>query len=173
MTESATFVIRRAFLVPLGLVILLTAMLMAVSVAHGEPLAKIMFLLVFVLPLTVLFSDSAGRRLTVDATGVTARRLFRTKRMAFAEVTALETVQVRSRVFLTLVAGEDDYLIISNGYARFPDLVRLLVARLPEEAITAETRQLVAVPPQRRADIAMAWFAVVAMGYVLLAQFRW
>jgi len=165
-------VIRRAFLVPLGLVVLLTAMLMAVSVTQGQPIAKVLFLLVFILPLGLLFVDSAWRRLTIDATGVTARRLVRPRRMAFADVTALETVRVRSRVFLTLVAGEDDYLIISNGYARFPQLLQLLMASLPEQAITDETRQLAAAPPQRRADIAMAWFAVVAMSYVLIAQFR-
>jgi len=165
-------VIRRAFVVPLGLVVLLTAMLMAISIMKGQPLAKILFLLVFVLPLGLLLLESAWRRLTIDVTGVTARRLFRARRMAFADVTALETVQVRSRVFVTLVAGEDDYLIISNGYARFPQLLQLLMASLPEQAITAETRQLAAAPPHRRADIAMAWFAVIAMGYVLIVQFR-
>jgi uncharacterized membrane protein len=173
LPEPVTFVIRRAFVVPLGLVVLLTATLMAVSIHQGQPLAKVLFLLMFALPLAVLLVVSAWCRLTIDATGVTARRLLRTRRLAFAAVTALEAVQVRSRVFLTLVAGEDDYLIISNGYARFPELVRLLVTRLPENAVTAETRQLAAAPPQRRADIAMAWFAVVAMGYVLIAQFRW
>jgi len=166
-------VIRRAFLVPLGLSLLLMAALLAVSIHHGQPLAKALFLIVFAVPVAVLFVESAGRHLEVDAAGVTARRLLRSRRIDFAEVTALETVRVRSRVFLTLVAGDDDYLIISNGYADFPGLVRLLVALLPETAVTDETRQLAAAPPHRYADVVMAWFMVSALVYVLVAQFRW
>lgn len=172
MTEPARYVIRRAFLVPLGLVLLLMGMLLLVTLLHGQPVAKVVFLLIFAVPATVMFIESAFRRLEIDAAGVTAVRPFRRKRIDFERVTALETVQVRSRVFLTLAAGPDEFLIISNGYADFPGLVRALVAALPEEAVTEETRQLAAAPPVRRADVAMAWFAVVALLYVLSAQFQ-
>jgi hypothetical protein len=173
LLEPRRFVIRRAFVVPLGLVLVLMVALMAVSIQHGQPLAKVLFLLVFAVPVTVVFVESAFRRLEVDAAGVTARRLLRSRRIDFAEVTALESVRVRSRVFLTLVAGDDEYLIISNGYADFPGLIQLLIAALPETVVTDEARQLAAAPPQRYADVAMVWFAVVAMVYVLVAQFRW
>jgi hypothetical protein len=103
--------------------------------------------------------------------GVTAHRPFRSRRIEFAGVTELETVQVRSRVFMTLVAGEDDFLIISNSYARFPLLVNALVAAVPPGAVTDETEQLAAKPTIRQADIAAAWLAVAALVYVLVAQF--
>jgi len=143
-----------------------------VSLMHGQPVAKVVFLLVFALPVTVLLVESVCRRLVIDATGVTAIRLFRSRRIDFARVTALEAVRVRSRVFLTLAAGDDEFLIISNGYADFPALVRTLVARLPEAVVTEEARQLASSPPVRHADIAMVWFAVVALVYVLIVQFR-
>lgn len=172
MPEPRSFVIRRAFVVPLGLVLVLIGALLAVSIAHGQPVAKLVFLLVFALPLAVLFIACAFRRLDLDATGVTAVRLRRRRRIDFARVTALETVQVRSRVFLTLVAGDDEFIIISNGYADFPELVRALVAALPASAVPEETRRLAESPPRRHADVAMAWFAVAAIVYVLVAQFR-
>jgi hypothetical protein len=172
LPETSRYVIRRAFVVPLGLLLLLMGTLMVVSLVHGQPVAKVVFLLVFALPITALFVASAFRRLEVDASGVTAIRLFRSRRIEFARVTVLETVQVRSRVFLTLAAGDDDFLIISNGYADFSGLVRTLVAALPDSAVTDETRQLAAAPPVRHADIAMVWFAVAALVYVLIAQFR-
>lgn len=172
MSETRRYVIRRAFVVPLGLLLLLMGTLMVVSLVHGQPVAKVVFLLVFALPMAVLFVASAFRRLEVDASGVTAIRLFRSRRIEFARVTVLETVQVRSRVFLTLAAGDDDFLVISNGYADFSGLVRTLVAALPDGAVTDETRQLAAAPPVRYADIAMAWFAVTALVYILVAQFR-
>ena len=172
MFESRRFVIRRAFVAPLGLVLVLMVALMAVSIQQGQPLAKVLFLLVFAVPVAVLLVESACRWLEVDTAGVTAHRLLRFRRIDFAAVTALETVRVRSRVFLTLAAGDEEYLIISNGYADFPGLVRTLIARLPEAAVTEETRQLAGAPPVRRADIVMVWFAVVALVYVLVAQFH-
>ena len=172
MSEPRRFVIRRTLVAPLGLLLVLMVVLMAVSIQHGQPLAKALFLLVFAVPVAMLLVESASRWLEVDATGITAHRLMRTRRLAFAEVTALETVRVRSRVFLTLVAGDDAFLVVSNGYADFPILVRLLVAALPETVVTDETRQLAAAPPQRYADVAMVWFAVVALVYVLIIQFR-
>lgn len=172
MPDSRRYVIRRAFLVPLGLLLVLLGALLAVSIQQGQPAAKAAFLLVFAVPVAVLLVESACRWLEVDAAGVTARRLLRSRRIDFAEVTALETVRVRSRVFLTLVAGDEEYLIVSNGYADFPGLVRLLVTVLPETVVTDETRQLAKAPPQRYADVAMAWFAIIALVYVLVAQFR-
>lgn len=172
MTESRRFVIRRAFVVPLGLALLLMGALLAVSVLHGQPAAKVVFLLVFALPVTVLFVVSAFCKVVIDANGVTAIRPFRTKRINFAEVTALESVQVRSRVFLTLTAADDEFLIVSNGYADFPDLVRTLIAALPPAVVTDEARQLAANPPSRHGDLVMVWFMVAALVYVLVAQFQ-
>jgi hypothetical protein len=166
------FVIRRAFLVPLALVLVLILVLLGVSIVQGQPVAKVVFLLVFALPVAGLFAASAFRRLELDATGITSVRPGRIRRIDFARVTALESVRVRSRVFITVSAGADDFLIISNGYAGFPDLLRALVAALPAAVVTEETRQLAEAPPTRQADVVMAWFALVALVYVLVAQFR-
>ena len=122
-------------------------------------------------PLAILFVESAFRRVVIDATEVTACRPFRQRRMRFADVTSLETVRVRSRVFMTLAAGDDDFLIISNSYGDFAILLDSLIESVPAPAVTDETRQLAKQPPVRQADVFTAWFAVVAMAYVLLAQF--
>jgi len=172
LPEASRYVIRRALVVPLGLLLLLLAALAVVSLLHGQPVAKVVFLLVFALPVTGLLAECVFRRLDIDAAGVTAIRLFRSRRIEFARVTALEAVRVRSRVFLTLAAGDDEFLIISNGYADFPALVRTLMARLPAAVVTEEARLLAGSPPVRHADVAMIWFAVVALVYVLIAQFR-
>lgn len=172
MVESRRYLIRRAFVVPLGLVLLLMAALLVVSLLHGQPVAKVVFLLVFALPVTLLFVESALRRVDIDATGITAFRLLRSRRLDFSRVTALETVQVRSRVFLTLTAGDDEFLIISNGYADFPEMVQTLVTVLPEAVVTDEARKLAVAPPTRHADVVMVWFMLVALVYVLVAQFR-
>jgi hypothetical protein len=170
--QFGTFVIRRAFVVPMGLLVILTVVLLVVCVLQGQPIAKVIILAVLILPLVVLFVESAFRRVVIDQDGVTAFRPFRQTQMHFAEVTGLETVQVRSRVFMTLVAGEDDFLIISNSYAGFPALVEALVAAVPEGTATDETLAMAQKPTLRHADIFTAWFAVSALVYILIAQFK-
>lgn len=172
MNSTRTFVIRRTFVFPMALLIVLTAALLVVCVVQGQPVAKVIILAGLILPLVALFVETAFRRVVVDPDGVTAYRPFRQRRVLFVDVTGLETVQVRSRVFMTLVAGPDDFLIISNSYQDFPALVEGLIAAVPEGCVTEETRQLAKQPPLRHADVFTAWFAVVALVYVLIAQFR-
>ena len=172
MEEQRTFVIRRAFVIPMGLLIVLTATLLVVCLLQGQPLAKIIILGGLIMPMAVLFVESAFRRLVVDTEGVTAYRPFRQRRMCFADVTSLESVRVRNRVFMTLVAGDDDFLIISNSYGNFPALLTSLIGSVPEGTVTDETKQLAERPPLRQADVFTAWFAVIVLAYVLLAQFR-
>jgi hypothetical protein len=172
MEPVRTFVIRRALVVPLGLMIPLTIALMVVCVVQGQPIAKIIILALLILPMSALFIEAAFRRVVVDQDGVTAFRPFRQRHVAFDDVTELESVRVRSRVFITLVAGPDDFLIISNSYREFPALVKDLIAAVPEGTVTEETQQLAKLPPFRQADAFTVWFAVVALVYVLIAQFK-
>ena len=172
MTDSQTYVIRRSFVLPMGLTIALTLALMVVCILQGQAIAKVVILGVLLLPMVALFLESAFRRLVVTDQGVTAYRLFRQRDVLFSDVTSLESVQVRSRVFLTLSMGPDDFLIISNSYANFPELVNRLVAAVPKGAVTEEVEQLVQKPPRKQADVFTAWFAVIALVYVLIAQFR-
>lgn len=172
MNPTRTFIIRRTFVFPMALVIILTAVLLIVCLVQGQATAKVIILVGLIMPLVVLFVETAFRRVVVDQDGVTAFRPFRQRRVLFSEVTALETVRVRNRVFLTLMAGPDEFLIISNSYRDFPALLEGLIAAVPEGCVTEETQQLAKQPPLRHADVFTVWFAVVALVYVLIAQFR-
>lgn len=172
MTSSRKFTIRRSFVVPMGLLMVLMLALLVVCIAQGQPVGKVVILTGLIIPLAVLFVESAFRSVVIRPEDVTAYRPFRQKQVRFAEVTSLETVRVRSRVFITLVAGEDHFLILSNSYGNFPALLERLVDSVPAGTVTDETSVLMQKPPQRQADVLTAWFAVIAMAYVLLAQFR-
>jgi hypothetical protein len=156
----------------MALVIVLTVVLLVVCLVQGQAMAKLIILAGLVIPLVVLFVETAFRRVVLDQEGVTAFRPFRQRRVSFSDVTELDSVRVRSRVFMTLSAGPDNFLIISNSYQDFPALVEGLVAAVPEGCVTEETLQLAKQPPLRHADVFTVWFAVVALVYVLIAQFR-
>jgi len=163
------FRIRKAFLLPLGLLLVLTCTLLVVCIVQGQPLAKIIILCLILIPVTVLFSESARRHAQVDEKSLTVFKLFRQKSMEFSEITAVETVLVRKRAYLTLCAG-DDFLILSNAYAEFPKMVGALLRRVPNQAISEETRKMAEAPPVKSTDIISCWLAVVLLGLILYIQ---
>ena len=171
MNQKHTFVIRRGLVVPMGLLIALMLALLTVCILQGQPIAKIIILAFFLLPVGALFVECAFRRLVIEQSGVKAFRPFRQRQVLFADVTSLETVRVRSRVFLTLAAGDDDFLIISGSYGKFPDLLASLIDAVPEGTVTEETEELAKQPSFRQGDAFAVWFAVIALVYVLIAQF--
>jgi hypothetical protein len=172
MSLPRTFVIRRTFVVPMGLVVVLLLALLLTCIVQGQSTFKIVLLPLFILPSAALFIESLRRRIVVDEAGVTAFRAFRQRRTEFAGVTSLESVRVRNRVFLTLSSGPDDFMIISNSYQQFPELLEVLIELVPPTAVTEEARELAQRPPRRHADTFTVWFAVLALAYVLVAQFR-
>lgn len=169
MNETRSFSIRKNFLVPLGLLLVLAAALFVTCLVQGQPVAKAIILGFIMLPVVGLFVESAFRRTLVDAEGVTVNKFLRSKRLRFDELTAVETVQVRKRAFLTLCA-DDEFVILSNAYADFPQLVELLLSRAPEAAVSEETRTMAADPPVKSTDIVSCWLAVALMAFILYIQ---
>ncbi|MBE0598952.1 MAG: hypothetical protein IH614_16985 [Desulfuromonadales bacterium] len=169
MAEQGNFAIRRSFLLPLGLLLALSVTLFAACLVQGEPAAKVAILGFILLPVVVLFIESAFRRAVVREDEITVAKFLRAKTLRLAEVTAVDTVQVRKRAFLTLSAG-DDFIILSNAYADFPRLVRTLLARVPASAVSEETRQMAAAPPRKSTDVVSCWLAVALVALILFIQ---
>jgi hypothetical protein len=169
MTEPRIFVIRRSFLLPLGVLLALCVALFVTCLVQGEPAAKVAILGFIMLPVMVLFIESAFRRAMVEEGEITVAKFLRAKTLRLPEVTSVDTVQVRKRAFLTLSAG-DDYLILSNAYADFPQLVRDLLTRVPATAVSEETRQMAAAPPRKSTDIVSCWLAVALVALILFIQ---
>ncbi|BCR06667.1 hypothetical protein DESUT3_37360 [Desulfuromonas versatilis] len=169
MNTPRYFSIRKAFLVPLGLLVLLCCILLVVVLMVGQPVAKAFILGALILPITGLFVESAFRKAVIDEQGITVYKFLRSKSLKFAELTAVETVQVRKRAFLTLCA-EDEFLILSNAYGDFPELVRVLLSRVPEGTVSEETRQMAASPPVKSSDVISCWLAVALLAFILYIQ---
>ena len=170
MNSQQKFSIRRSFLFPLGLLLVLTGALLVLCVVRGEPTAKILILGFIMLPVVILFVESVFRRTVLTADGVHVFKLLRQKELKFAELTAVETVRVRQRAFLTINAGEE-FLIIANMYAGFDRLLSSVLAQVPAAAISEETRTLAQAPPVKHSDIVTLWGLALMMAYLIFAQF--
>jgi len=169
VAATLNYRIRKAFLLPLGVLLGLCLLLLVLCFVHDEPPAKALILVALILPVLILFVESVFRHTVLDDVRLTAHKLLRNKSLVLAEVTAVETVMVRKRVFLTICAGEE-FLILSNAYADFPGLVRNLLQRVPPAAITEETRAMAAAPPVKSSDIVSCWLAVLLLLLILYGQ---
>ncbi|PLX97846.1 MAG: hypothetical protein C0623_14330 [Desulfuromonas sp.] len=165
-----SYTIRRSFLAPLGILLLLTLLLFAVVLAQGQPTVKAVILAILLVPVSALFVESFFRRVGVDNEQVTVFKPFRQKSLRFAEITSVETILVKKRAFITLSSTES-FLILSNAYAEFPEMVRNLLEKVPSESVTEETARMAEAPPVKSSDIVSCWFAVVLMAIILVLQF--
>lgn len=169
MADFDKFRIRRAFLLPLGVLFLLCLALLAACVLQGEPGGKVAILSVIILPVGILFVECLFRRAEIGTEEMMVFKLLRRKSLRFAEITAVETVQVRKRAFLTVCAG-DEFVILSNAYGDFSRLVETILARVPVSTISEETRSMAAAPPRKSTDIVSCWLAVALVGFILYIQ---
>jgi hypothetical protein len=169
VTAPQTFSIRKSFLIPLGLLLAQCATLFALCLVQGQPMAKTVILGFIIFPVAVLFVESVFRRAVVGAEDVTVFKFLRRKSLQFSEMTAVETIMVRKRAFLTLCAGEE-FLILSNAYADFPALVAALLRRVPAEAVSEETRKMAEAPPSKSTDIVSCWLGVALLAFILYIQ---
>jgi len=169
VTTYPNFSIRKTFLLPLGLLLLLSLALFVLILVKGEPLAKVIILGLIILPVAGFFFESVVRRVQVDDTRISIHKLFREKSLLLADITAVDTVLVKKRAFLTL-STEEDFIILSNAYADFPAFVRTILQRVPAGTISEETRKMAVAPPVKSTDIVSCWIAVALMAFILYIQ---
>lgn len=170
MTERMTFTVRRALLLPLGLLLLVQLALLLVSVFQGQPLNRSLFVGGVVLVLAGVLADNLLRRVELDDEGITVYRIGRQRRMLFANLTEVEAVCLRKRLFVTLWVGES-FLLVTNAYGNVATLFQLLLQRVPSGLVSDAVQGLVEKPPRHNGNIVVCWFAVVFSLLILCRQF--
>lgn len=163
--KAEVFLIRRTFLLPLGLLILAMVALFILCLVQGEERSRIAILGLLILPASILFAESLFRRMEIGENSLTAVRFLRRKTLRFADITEVESMRIRGRAFFTLCAG-DDFLIFTNAYERFPRLLAAILEKTPSQVVSEETRSLAAAPPVKISDIVSSW-----IGFILMLAF--
>jgi hypothetical protein len=169
VTEKLTFTVRRAFLVPLGLLLLVLVALLAVCFAQGEAVGKMILLGGLVLLVGVLFLENQFRRLELGEAALLARRWFRNQELLYGDLTSVEAVSLRRRVFVTLWKG-DRFLLISNAYGGFAELFAALLRRVPDDVVAEEAVRLAENPPRNNGPVVACWIAVLFSLLILYRQ---
>ncbi len=163
------FRIRKNFLLALGLTCLLLVALLLICIVQQETIGKTLILAAIMFPVLGLFAESWRRQILFSADAIVSRRLFRQKTLPLSEITSVDTVKVRRRVFVS-ISTEADFLILSNNYDHFDQLLTQLQNCLPESVISEETRALAHDLPNKSSDLFSIWLAVVVLLLILYTQ---
>jgi hypothetical protein len=169
VAEKLIFTIRRAFLIPLGLLLLVLIALLAVCSVQGEAAGKMILLGGMVLLVGVLFLENLFRRLQLSEAAILARRWFRNQELRYGDLTSMEAVSLRRRVFITLWKG-DRFLLISNAYGDFAGLFAALLRRVPGEVVAEEAVRLAENPPRHNGPVVACWIAFLFSLFILFRQ---
>jgi hypothetical protein len=163
------FKIRKKFLFALSLINLLLVTLLILCILQQEAMGKILILAAIILPVAGLLVESWRRKINVNEGSIDACRLFRSKRIPFDEITSVDTVKVRRRVFVS-ISTEAEFLLFSNNYDHFDRLIKELHERLSPAVISEETKSLVEELPIKSNDQFSLWLAVMVLLLILYVQ---
>lgn len=158
--------IRRAIVIPLALsfldlfILLLNAWLFSALPGERSVLAAIFLLLGY------LLLEVVSRQASLGSGGVEIRKLLRSKEFNWDEITHLGSLVMGAKVYLLLTTTRG-FIILSNNYERFPDLLRHLLQIIPSERIGGEINGLMNNPPQQGGLVRSAWLMAVVMTVIM------
>ncbi|MBW6509134.1 MAG: hypothetical protein K0A94_06250 [Desulfuromonadales bacterium] len=169
--SGTTYRIRKGFLIPMAITVVLGVVLLFIGIWIQLPSGRLYLLAAFMAPALLIFIESSRRRVHIHSDHILMERTLGKKQLDFGDLTSVDAVRVRKRVFISLTT-ENSFMIISNSYDRFDELVRRLIDLVPQATLSAEARQLAADPPRKCSDIFSAWLAVAVLLLVIATQLR-
>jgi hypothetical protein len=163
------YMIRRAFLMVIGLDAFLLFCLFMVSLVKKENTMENLILMLFFLLTLVLFLECLLRRVTVVEEGLVIRKLGRNKALLWDEITRVGYLILHRKVYLLLTTVKG-FFVISNAFEGFPRLVEDLVAHVEPDRVEQDVRLQAGRSLKGVANIVAAWVAAALMTVMILMK---
>ena len=161
------FKIRRAFLVPFITIVELLLLLFLLSLFRGQMWEKIVLAVSFASTLLIAI-EATRREFVVTDDGLKIKKFFRTKKFVWTEITQLDVVNLRNKVYFLLTTTKGFYFF-SNLLENHALLIRSLVDKLGNERVETEVKNYLDHPVELRSLIVMCWFAVlISTAFIIL-----
>lgn len=166
--EINTYTTRRGFFLPFSLVFLLLIVLMILSVFDRTFPPEIVVLSIIFVPTLYIFLESSRRRTTIEDDGIRMRKLFRERHLLWGDITNIDVLAVRKKVYLLLTTTKGFYAL-ANSHGDFTSLVRDIVGHVDREKVEEGVRDVIEHPVVRISDVISAWIAsVILLGAIVL-----
>jgi lysylphosphatidylglycerol synthetase-like protein (DUF2156 family) len=161
------FKIKRAFLIPFITIVVLLLLLFLLSLFRGQMWEKIVLAGFFTSTLLIAI-EATRRKIILTDEGLKIEKFFRTKEFVWTEITHLEVVNLRNKIYFLLTTTKGFYFF-SNLLENHALLIRSLVDKLDNERVETEVKNYLDHPVERRSLIVMCWFAVlISTAFIIL-----
>lgn len=165
--EQNVFKIKRAFLVPFNTIVVLLFLLFLLSLFRGQMWEKIVLAVCFASTLLIAI-EATRRKIILTDEGLKIEKFFRTKEFVWTEITHLDVVNLRNKIYFLLTTTKGFYFF-SNLLENHALLIRSLVDKLGNERVETEVNNYLDHPVERRSLIVMCWFAVlISTAFIIL-----
>jgi hypothetical protein len=165
--EQKIFKIRRAFLAPFIIIVALLFFLFLLSFFKGQTWEEIILAVSFIITLLVGI-EAAKREITVTKDGLKINKFFRVKEFIWPEITRLEVVDMRSKVYFLLTTTKGFYFF-SNLFENHALLIRSLMENLGDEKVEMEIKNYLDHPVEKRSLVVMCWLTVlIIIAFIIL-----
>jgi hypothetical protein len=167
MMEQNIFKIKQAFLVPFNTIVVLLFFLFLLSLFRGQMWEKIVLAVSFASTLMIAI-EATKRKIIITNEGLKIEKFFRTKEFVWTEITHLDVVNLRNKIYFLLTTTKGFYFF-SNLLENHALLIRSLVDKLGNERVEMEVKNYLDHPVERRSLIVMCWFAVlISTAFIIL-----
>jgi len=160
--------IKRAFIIPFSVTIVLLFLLFGLSLITGQTWEKII-LAVLCVSILAICVEAARREIIVNEEGLKIKKFFRVKNFTWPEITHLAVVVMRNKAYFLLTTTKGFY-IFSNLLENHAALVRFLLDKLGQEKVEVEVTNYLEHPIERRSLIVMSWVAVIVISIIIILK---
>jgi hypothetical protein len=165
MSEN-TYRVRKQFLVPLTLDLVLLFLLIAISFfMKAIPAEMVILVLVFV-SLLYIFLESIFLETSIGDKGIRIKKFLREKTLSWNDITNVDTMMVKKKVYLLLTTTKG-FHILSNTHGDFYTMVSDLSRHVDSERVEESVRTVMEEPVKRRSDILSSWLAAIILVVVI------
>ena len=170
--SEGTYRIRRSFVIPLGIDVLLLLFLLILSLAYKGSGTERIVLTVFAGLSLLIFLEAMNRSVSVSEGGVVLKKLLKSRELLWSDITHVGCLKVRSRIYI-LLTTKKGFHIISNAYDSFACLTGDIIRNLDAEKIEveAEVREQIEKPTRNISDLVAVWMAAAVLTVVIYMKF--
>jgi hypothetical protein len=163
------YMIRKAFLIPLGVDVSLLFCLVVISLLpQGSAVERLVFTIFFI-PSLYIFFECLYRRVTVNEGGIAIQKLWRKKWVPWEGITHVGGLSIHKKVYILLTTVQG-FFIVSNAYGGFSALTEEIVSHVDPQKVEDEVRLQAGRSPSGIVHIAMAWLAAAFMVGIILIK---
>lgn len=165
---NTIYKIKKAFMTPFIIMVLLLFVLLALSFFSGQPWEQILIGALCVITMGIAV-EAWEREFAVSDNGLRIKKFFRVKHFVWTEITHLGIVIMRNKAYFLLTTTKGFY-IFSNLLQDHALLIRQLADKLGDEKVEVEVKNYLDNPIERTSLIVLTWIILMIIIVIILSK---